>query len=170
MDHAGIATQAKVDAAPEKPGHNPLRPRPREVSRVAAWSWKEEYAKVIREQWQAHRALARLPARALHAGRRALRSGRAKSSSRLYEKGLIYRGERIINWDVEAKTALSNIEIEHVDDRRARSTTSRYPFADGTPGGITVATTRPETMFGDVALMVHPDDERYRQPDRQGGA
>ena len=74
-----------------------------------------------------------------------------------YKKGYIYRGKRIINWDIQAKTALSNIEIEHVEIEGALYYIT-YPFVEG-KGGLTVATTRPETMFGDTALMVHPDDE-----------
>lgn len=79
---------------------------------------------------------------------------------KMYNDGLIYRGERIINWDIQSKTALSNIEVEYQDVEGAFYY-FRYPFVDG-EGGIVIATTRPETMFGDTALMVHPDDERYQ--------
>ncbi|TNF09881.1 MAG: valine--tRNA ligase, partial [Bacillota bacterium] len=77
----------------------------------------------------------------------------------LYQKGYIYRGHRIINWDVEAKTALSNIEVEH-EETLGKLYYFRYPFVDQ-KGYLVIATTRPETMFADQALMVHPDDERY---------
>jgi valyl-tRNA synthetase len=77
----------------------------------------------------------------------------------LYNKGYIYRGERIINWDCEAKTALSNIEIEHFEVEGALYYV-KYPLVSG-KGEIMVATTRPETMFADTAIMVHPEDERF---------
>ena len=79
---------------------------------------------------------------------------------RLYEKGLIYKGKRIINWCPRCHTALSEIEVEH-EDETGELTHIKYPFVDG-GGFITVATTRPETMLGDTAVAVHPDDERYR--------
>ena len=78
----------------------------------------------------------------------------------LYNEGLIYRGNRIINWDVEAKTALSNIEVEYVE-QMAKLYYFRYPFVDES-GYLVIATTRPETMFADQAPMVHPDDKRYQ--------
>jgi valyl-tRNA synthetase len=79
----------------------------------------------------------------------------------LYEqKGLIYRGNRIINWCPRCETALSDIEVEH-EDESGTLTHIRYPLADGS-GEIVVATTRPETMLGDTGVAVHPDDERYR--------
>ena len=79
----------------------------------------------------------------------------------LYNKGLIYRGEYIVNWDPQARTALSDIEVIHEDDKGAFYHMT-YKFADGTPGGIEIATTRPETMFGDTAVAVNPSDERYK--------
>ena len=77
----------------------------------------------------------------------------------LYEEGLIYRDYRIINWDPEAKTALSNIEVEHVE-QTSKLYYFKYPLVDGS-GYIEVATTRPETMFADQAVMVHPEDKKY---------
>src|SRR5690606_13098744 len=79
---------------------------------------------------------------------------------RLYEKGLIYRGEYIVNWCPECHTALADIEVDH-EEREGRLYYLRYPFVDG-DGAIVVATSRPETMLGDTAVAVHPDDERYR--------
>jgi valyl-tRNA synthetase len=157
MDHAGIATQAKVDAKLKSQGVNRYQ-LGREKYLEVAWSWKEEYAKYIRDQWKAI-GLSLDYSRE----RFTLDEGLSEAVSHvfltLYDKGLIYRGERIINWDVEAKTALSNIEIEHqeIDGALYHIT---YPFVNK-EGGVTVATTRPETMFGDVALMVHPEDPRY---------
>jgi len=158
MDHAGIATQAKVDQRLRSQGISRYD-LGREKYLEAAWNWKEEYAAIIREQWKGIGL-------SLDYGRERFTLDAGLSAAvndvfvRLYEKGYIYRGERIINWDVEAKTALSNIEIEHVDIQGAFYHVT-YPFADGAEGGLTVATTRPETMFGDVALMVHPDDPRF---------
>ncbi|MFA5692497.1 MAG: valine--tRNA ligase, partial [Acholeplasmataceae bacterium] len=80
----------------------------------------------------------------------------------LYKKGYIYRGLRIINWDVEAKTALSNIEVIH-EETKGHLYYFKYPFTNNPNEGLVVATTRPETMFADQALMVHPDDKRYQK-------
>ena len=79
---------------------------------------------------------------------------------RLYEKGLIYRGERIINWCPHCRTSISDAEVEF-EEKDAAFYHLRYPFADGS-GWLELATTRPETMLGDTAVAVHPDDERYR--------
>ena len=78
----------------------------------------------------------------------------------LYEKGLIYQGNYIINWCPRCQTALSDIEVEH-KDQEGKLWEIRYPLADGS-GELVVATTRPETMLGDTAVAVHPDDERYK--------
>ena len=85
----------------------------------------------------------------------------------LYERGLLYRDNRIVNWCPRCASAISDLEVEHseVDDRLF---TIRYPLADGS-GHLTIATVRPPTMLADVAVAVHPDDERYRDADRQGG-
>ncbi|MCI4364064.1 MAG: valine--tRNA ligase, partial [Thermoplasmata archaeon] len=79
----------------------------------------------------------------------------------LYKAGLIYRGERIVNWDPKLGTALSDLEVVHREEP-AELLYLLYPWADGAPGGLTVATVRPETIFGDIAVAVHPDDERHR--------
>ncbi|MBN2504830.1 MAG: valine--tRNA ligase [Bacilli bacterium] len=159
MDHAGIATQARVDQKLKSQGINRYE-LGREKYLEIAWQWKEEYASFIREQWKKMG----LSLDYKHE-RFTLDEGLSKAVEKvfisLYEKGYIYRGERIINWDVEAKTALSNIEIEHKDVNGALYYYT-YPFVDN-PGGLTVATTRPETMFGDTALMVHPEDERFNK-------
>src|SRR5438067_10495163 len=78
---------------------------------------------------------------------------------RLYEQGLIYRGKRLVNWDPELKSAVSDLEVES-EEEDGFLWLIRYPLVDG-DGSLTVATTRPETMLGDVAVMVHPEDERY---------
>ncbi|MFA7724611.1 MAG: valine--tRNA ligase [Candidatus Izemoplasmatales bacterium] len=157
MDHAGIATQAKVDQKLRSQGISRYD-LGREKYLEVAWSWKAEYADLIRSQWKA----IGLSVDYKHE-RFTLDKGLSEAVNevfvKLYNDGLIYRGKRIINWDTQAKTALSNIEIEHLDVEGALYYIT-YPFTDGN-GGVTVATTRPETMFGDVAIMVHPDDERY---------
>ncbi len=157
MDHAGIATQAKVDAKLKSQGINRYE-MDREDYLKVAWAWKEDYAKTIRKQWRSM-GLALDYSKERFTLDEGLSNAVRKVFVDLYKKGYIYRGKRIINWDIEAKTALSNIEIEHEDVQGALYHYT-YPFVEGT-GGLTIATTRPETMFGDTALMVHPEDESY---------
>ncbi len=158
MDHAGIATQAKVDAKLRSQGISRYDLGREEYLKIA-WEWKAEYANFIREQWK------KMGLSLDYSKERfTLDDGLSKAVNKVfidfYNKGYIYRGERIINWDIEAKTALSNIEIEHNEIDGALYYIT-YPFANGEEGGLTVATTRPETMFGDTALMVHPEDEKF---------
>lgn len=159
MDHAGIATQAKVDAKLKEQGISRYD-LGREKFLEVAWSWKKEYAEFIHNQWAAL-GLSLDYTKERFTLDEGLQDAVAEVFTTLYHEGLIYRGERIINWDVEAKTALSNIEVEYKDIEGAFYHFI-YPLVDGT-GGLEIATTRPETMFGDVALMVHPDDERYKE-------
>ena len=158
MDHAGIATQAKVDAKLKEQGISRYDIGREEFLKVA-WQWKKEYAKIIRSQWAA------LGLSLDYTKERfTLDEGLNKAVNHvfitLYNKGLLYQGERIINWDCQAKTALSNIEVEHKDVEGAFYY-FKYPFVDG-KGSVTIATTRPETMFADQAIMVNPKDERYK--------
>ena len=158
MDHAGIATQAKVDEKLKNQGISRYD-LGREGFLEVAWEWKHEYAKFIRSQWGG------LGLSLDYTKERfTLDEGLNKAVNHvfitLYNKGLLYQGERIINWDCEAKTALSNIEVEHKDIEGAFYHFV-YPFVEG-EGGVTIATTRPETMFADQAIMVHPNDERYQ--------
>ncbi|PKK96624.1 MAG: valine--tRNA ligase [Tenericutes bacterium HGW-Tenericutes-3] len=158
MDHAGIATQAKVDARLKEQGISRYD-LGREKFLDQAWAWKDEYAGHIKKQWAA------LGNSVDYSKERftlddALNKAVNKVFIELYEKGYIYRGNRIINWDVEAKTALSNIEVEHFETQ-GKLFYFRYPFVSGS-GHMIIATTRPETMFADQALMVHPEDERYK--------
>ncbi len=159
MDHAGIATQAKVDEKLRKMGTNRHELGREEFLRVA-WQWKHEYAGHIRKQWEALGISVDYDHE-----RFTLDEGLSEAVKevfvRLYEKGLIYRGYRIINWDVEAKTALSNIEVEHKEIEGAFYY-FKYVLEDGSDY-LEIATTRPETMYGDTALMVHPKDERYKK-------
>lgn len=157
MDHAGIATQAKVDQKLREQGISRYDLGREEYLKVA-WEWKEEYARFIREQWR-HMGLALDYSKERFTMDEGLSQAVNKVFIDFYNKGYIYRGKRIINWDIQAKTALSNIEIEHQEVEGALYYIT-YPFK-GKQGGLTIATTRPETMFGDTAIMVHPDDERF---------
>ncbi|KMY54920.1 valine--tRNA ligase [Bacillus sp. FJAT-27231] len=158
MDHAGIATQAKVEQKLREEGKTRYD-LGREKFLEEAWKWKEEYANFIRQQW------AKLGLGLDYSRERfTLDEGLSKAVREvfvsLYEKGLIYRGEYIINWDPATKTALSDIEVIYKDVQGAFYH-MRYPLADGS-GYIEIATTRPETMLGDTAVAVHPEDERYK--------
>lgn len=158
MDHAGIATQAKVDERLKQMGKNRYEIG-REGFLEQAWAWKEEYASFIKEQWKVL-GLSLDYSRERFTLDQKLNDAVNHVFIALYNKGLIYRGNRIINWDVEAKTALSNIEVEFVETN-GNLFYFRYPFTDNS-GHLVIATTRPETMFADQALMVHPEDERYQ--------
>ena len=159
MDHAGIATQAKIDARLKESGISRY-----DIGREAflehAWAWKEEYSEFIRTQWAALGNSLDYDKERFTLDHK-LNDAVNKVFLTLYEKGLIYRGHRIINWDVEAKTALSNIEVEH-EEQQGKLYYFRYPFVEE-KGYMVIATTRPETMFADQALMIHPDDERYQK-------
>ena len=157
MDHAGIATQAKVDERLRKEGTNRYEIG-REKFMERAWEWKEEYAGHIRHQW-ASMGLGFDYSRERFTLDEGLSKAVRREFVQYYHEGLIYQGERIINWDPVAQTALSNIEVYHEDTEGAMYT-FRYQVVE-TGEYINVATTRPETMFGDVCVVVHPDDERY---------
>ncbi|EOH86654.1 valine--tRNA ligase [Enterococcus pallens] len=158
MDHAGIATQAKVEEKLREQGISRYDlGREKFVDQV--WEWKEEYAGHIREQWS-KLGLSLDYKRERFTLDDGLSDAVRKVFVSLYEKDLIYRGEYIINWDPQAKTALSDIEVIHKDVEGAFYHLS-YPLADGS-GTLELATTRPETMLGDTAVAVHPEDERYQ--------
>ncbi len=159
MDHAGIATQAKVDARLRSNGINP-RSMDREEWLKHAWSWKKEYAENIHSQW-AKMGLSLDYTRERFTLDEGLNRAVRTVFVKLYEEGLIYRGERIINWDPAQQTALSNEEVLYQDDKGAFYHMV-YALEDGT-GGLEVATTRPETMFGDTAVAVNPNDDRYKE-------
>lgn len=164
MDHAGIATQAKVEARLAEQGISRYD-LGREKFIETVWKWKDEYADIIHQQWK------KLGLSLDYDRERfTLDDGLSKAVRKvfvtLYKKGLIYRGEYIINWDPKARTALSDIEVIHKDVKGAFYHV-KYPFADETTFNgknyIEIATTRPETMMGDVAVAVHPNDERYKE-------
>lgn len=158
MDHAGIATQAKVE---EKLRSDNISRYDlgREKFVEETWKWKEEYAGHIRAQW-AKLGLGLDYSRERFTLDEGLSNAVKEVFVKLYNKGLIYRGEYIINWDPATKTALSDIEVIHKDVQGAFYH-MHYPLTDGT-GSIDVATTRPETMLGDTAVAVHPEDDRYK--------
>ncbi|WP_134643719.1 valine--tRNA ligase [Weissella cibaria] len=164
MDHAGIATQAKVEQRLAEQGVSRYDlGREKFVDQV--WDWKNEYAATIKSQW-GKMGLSLDYSRERFTLDEGLSEAVRKVFVTLYERGLIYRGEYIINWDPKARTALSDIEVIHQDDEGAFYHV-KYPFVEAgvTYDGkdyIEIATTRPETMFGDVAVAVHPSDERYK--------
>ncbi|MBQ0135935.1 MAG: valine--tRNA ligase [Oscillospiraceae bacterium] len=157
-DHASIATEAKIVEALKKEGTS-KQDLGRDKFLERAWEWKEQYGGRIVEQlkkmgsscdWDRERFT--------------LDEGCSKAVvevfNNLYEKDLIYRGERIINWCPHCLTSISDAEVEY-EEKDGSFWHLRYPFADGS-GELILATTRPETMFGDTAVAVHPDDERYK--------
>ena len=158
MDHAGIATQAKVDKKLKEQGIKP-REMDREEWLKVAWDWKKEYAENILRQWKT------LGLSLDYSRERfTLDEGLSKAVRQvfvdLYNQGLIYRGERIINWDPVQMTALSNEEVIYKDDEGAFYHLKYY--LEDKSMYLDVATTRPETLFGDTAVAVNPDDTRYK--------
>jgi valyl-tRNA synthetase len=160
VDHAAIATEAVLVKELQREGvSREALGRERFVER--AWEWSRVYGGEIDEQF---RRLGFGPdwQRSRFTMDEGLSAAVRRVFVALYREGLIYRGKRLINWDPKGKTTVSDAEVEHVE----RDTTLwrvRYPFArESSVEGIEVATTRPETMLGDVAIAVHPDDERYR--------
>ena len=159
MDHAGIATQAKVEQKMRENGINKYEIG-REKFLEKAWEWKTEYAETIHKQWaKMGLSLDYTKERfTLDAG---LNEAVKKVFVTLYEKGYLYRGEKIINWDPAQKTALSNIEVIYKETKSCM-----YYFKYNIVGEndyLEVATTRPETMFGDVCVVVNPDDEKFKK-------
>lgn len=157
-DHAGIATQTRVEQKLREQGTS-RHDMGREAFLEKVWEWKEQYANTIREQW-AKMGLSLDYSRERFTLDEGLSKAVREVFVRLYEKGLIYRGKKIINWDPAARTALSDIEVEY-KELNGHLYHLQYPLKDGS-GHITVATTRPETMLGDTAVAVHPEDERYK--------
>jgi valyl-tRNA synthetase len=158
-DHAGIATQSKVEAFLKESENLSRYDLGREDFLKRVWQWKEKYGGTIIRQ------LRRLgTACDWERERFTLDEGLSKAVEevfiRLYEKGLIYKGHRIINWCPKSRTALSDEEVIYKEEA-GKLWHYKYPLTDGS-GSITIATTRPETMLGDTAVAVHPDDERYK--------
>jgi valyl-tRNA synthetase len=157
-DHAGIATQIVVERQLQEQGQT-RHDLGRDAFVRKVWDWKQKSGNTITTQMRrmgdsvdwAHEYFtmdAKLSAIV------------TQTFVQLYQQGLIYRGKRLVNWDPELKTAVSDLEVES-EEEEGFLWHIRYPLADGS-GELTVATTRPETMLGDVAVMVHPEDDRYR--------
>lgn len=159
MDHAGIATQAKVEEKLRREESISRRELGREKFVEKTWEWKEEYAETIRQQW-AKMGISVDYSRERFTLDEGLNEAVRKVFVDLYQKGWIYRGEYIINWDPEFQTALSDIEVVYQDDP-GNFWHLRYPLADGS-GYVELATTRPETLLGDTAVAVNPKDDRYQ--------
>jgi valyl-tRNA synthetase len=160
-DHAGIATQMVVERQLLAEGQT-RHELGREAFNERVWRWKEESGGTIARQMR------RLGASVdWSRDRFTMDPGMSRAVQhafiRLYEDGLIYRGKRLVNWDPVLKTAVSDLEVQF-EEENGTLWHVRYPFADG-KGHVSVATTRPETMLGDVAVAFHPDDERYRSYD-----
>ena len=158
MDHAGIATQAKVEERLREQGISRYD-LGREKFLEKVWEWKDEYAATIKAQW-GKMGLSLDYSRERFTLDDGLSKAVKKVFVKLYEKGFIYRGEFIINWDPAARTALSDIEVIHKDVEGAFYHIT-YPLTDGS-GNVEIATTRPETLLGDVAVIVNAKDERYQ--------
>jgi valyl-tRNA synthetase len=158
-DHAGIATQMVVERLLEREGTSRVKlGRAGFLERV--WQWKERSGNTIQQQ------LRRLGASVdWKRDRFTMDEGLSRAVTevfvRLHDEGLIYRGKRLVNWDPVLQTALSDLEVLSTEER-GKLWHLRYPLADTKEAYLVVATTRPETMLGDTAVAVHPDDERYR--------
>ena len=158
-DHAGIATQMMVERQLAAEGKPTRQQMGREAFTERVWEWKQQYGSAITEQMKRLGASVDWSREYFTMDDR-LSVAVKEAFVRLWEQGLIYRGAYIVNWDPSIQTAVSDLEVDS-EERIGKLYTIRYPLADGT-GSITIATTRPETMLGDVAVAVNPSDERYK--------
>ena len=159
IDHAGIATQVVVERQLKREGltRHDLG-REKFIERV--WQWKEESGGRILQQLRKMGASCDWPRTKFTMDPDMVRAVR-EAFVRLYEEGLIYRDTRLVNWDVESQTVLSDLEVEQEENVEGEMFDFAYPLADG-HGEVVVSTTRPETMLGDTAVAIHPNDERYK--------
>ncbi|WP_439606667.1 valine--tRNA ligase [Hydrogenophaga sp.] len=162
-DHAGIATQIVVERQLQSQGisRHDMGPTPAEARKnfvAKVWEWKEQSGNTITTQMRRMGDSVDW-SREYFTMDDKLSTVVTETFVRLYEQGLIYRGKRLVNWDPVLKTAVSDLEVES-EEEDGFLWHIAYPLTDGS-GSLTVATTRPETMLGDVAVMVHPEDERY---------
>lgn len=162
-DHAGIATQIVVERQLQEQGTSrydmgPTPPEARKNFVSKVWEWKEKSGNTITTQMRRMGDSVDW-SREYFTMDDKLSSVVTETFVRLYEQGLIYRGKRLVNWDPKLQSAVSDLEVEN-EEKDGSLWHIAYPLADGS-GSLTVATTRPETMLGDVALMVHPEDARY---------
>jgi valyl-tRNA synthetase len=158
-DHAGIATQMMVERQLAAEGTH-RKALGREAFEQRVWDWKRQYGSAITEQMQ-RLGVSVDWSREYFTMNEQLSGAVKEAFVLLWEQGLIYRGAYIVNWDPVQQTAVSDLEVTH-EERAAKLYHVRYPFADGT-GSIVIATTRPETMLGDVAVAVNPNDGRYKE-------
>ena len=157
-DHAGIATQIVVERQLQEAGQN-RHDIGRDAFLAKVWEWKASSGATITRQMRRMGDSVSWRHEYFTMDER-LSKVVTETFVRLYDEGLIYRGKRLVNWDPVLKSAVSDLEVES-EEEEGSLWLIRYPMADG-DGSLVVATTRPETMLGDVAVMVHPDDERYR--------
>jgi valyl-tRNA synthetase len=157
-DHAGISTQVQVERELKREGLSRYD-LGREAFLARMWAWKERYGGIIIEQLQ-RLGISADWSRTRFTMDEGLSRAVRKQFVELYHRGLIYRGERIVNWDPLSQTTLSELEVDR-QERAGKLYTLAYELADGT-GAIHIATVRPETIFADVAVAVHPEDPRYR--------
>jgi valyl-tRNA synthetase len=158
-DHAGIATQMMVERQLAAEGTTTRQQLGREAFTARVWEWKQQYGSAITEQMKRLGASVDWSREYFTMDNR-LSVAVKEAFVRLYEQGLIYRGAYIVNWDPQIQTAVSDLEVDS-EERVGKLYYIRYPLADGTES-ITIATTRPETMLGDVAVAVNPSDDRYK--------
>src|SRR5579875_3382419 len=158
-DHAGIATQMMVERQLAAEGGPTRAEMGREAFTQRVWCWKKQYGGAITEQMRRLGASVDWSREYFTMDER-LSKAVKEAFVRLWEQGLIYRGAYIVNWDPVLATAVSDLEVVH-EERAGKLYHVRYPLADGS-GSIVIATTRPETMLGDVAVAVNPNDERYK--------
>jgi hypothetical protein len=164
IDHAGIATQNVVERELKEQTGQTRHDLGREPFIDKVWEWKEEYGDIILQQkrrlgdscdWSRERFT--------------MDEGCSRAVQlvfiKLYEQGLVYRGDYLVNWDPENGTAISDEEVDNVE-RDGHLWYIKYPLADGSREVVQIATTRPETMLADTAVAVHPEDERYAAPHR----
>src|SRR5215217_5132981 len=156
-DHAGIATQRQVEKLLESEGTS-REALGREAFTQRVWRWREQYGGTIIEQYKRLGASCDYEEERFTLDERYVR-GVLKVFTALYEKGLIYRDNYMVNWDPGSRSAISDLEVEDIEVTDTLYYVD-YPLASG-HGSITVATVRPETMLGDTAIAVHPDDDRY---------
>jgi len=158
-DHAGIATQMVVERLLQKEGKS-RQEMGREKFLERVWAWKEESGSTITKQL---RRLGATPdwGRERFTMDEGLNKAVNKVFVQLYKEGLIYKDKRLVNWDPKLHTAVSDLEVEQIEIK-GNLWYFKYPIEGDTERFITIATTRPETMLGDTAVAVHPDDERYK--------
>ncbi len=160
MDHAGIATQSKIEAKLFAEENLTRLDLGREAFLNRIWDWKEEYAQNIRNQWDKLGLL-------INANKETFTLDKVMSDLvnqtfiDLYNRGYIYRDTKIINWDVKLQTAISDIEVVYKKSN-SKLYHIKYPFEDDSNSFLIIATTRPETIFGDSAVFVNPQDERFQ--------